>query len=206
MDGHICSQNTLVFALVFCFGLRACVAHASCFCHLVVKNPWSLSDAEPSVRLYVVKLFSNQKGSLSFHPIFRYLDIWLQRVQQNYPKSCAIWILIFFLLIFKWLLNYKNRWKFGILEVFVHFPQKSLTWDHESWFTSILWVLSCVKNGPCGPNCRALFGPEQVAKIGHKQRFIEINRWYKNERQMPTWSSLYLCLETSTKVSDEPLT
>ena len=32
----------------------------------------------------------------------------------------------------------------GILEVLGHFLKKFLIWDHESWFTGILWVLSGV--------------------------------------------------------------
>ena len=42
MEGHICRQNTLMFALVFCFELRALRARAArtcCHCHLAVKNP-----------------------------------------------------------------------------------------------------------------------------------------------------------------------
>ena len=38
MEGHICRQNTLMFALVFCFELRA-RARTCCHCHLAVKNP-----------------------------------------------------------------------------------------------------------------------------------------------------------------------
>ena len=41
MEGHICRQNTLMFALVFCFELRARAACTCCHCHLqaAVKNP-----------------------------------------------------------------------------------------------------------------------------------------------------------------------
>ena len=41
MEGHICRQNTLMFALVFCFELRARAARTCCNCHLqaAVKNP-----------------------------------------------------------------------------------------------------------------------------------------------------------------------
>ena len=41
MEGHICRQNTLMFALVFCFELRARAARTCCHCHFqaVVKNP-----------------------------------------------------------------------------------------------------------------------------------------------------------------------
>ena len=39
MEGHICRQNTLMFALVFCFELRVCAARTCCHCHLAVKNP-----------------------------------------------------------------------------------------------------------------------------------------------------------------------
>ena len=39
MAGHICRQNTLMFALVFCFELRARAARTCCHCHLAVKNP-----------------------------------------------------------------------------------------------------------------------------------------------------------------------
>ena len=39
MQGHICRQNTLMFALVFCFELRARAARTCCHCHLAVKNP-----------------------------------------------------------------------------------------------------------------------------------------------------------------------
>ena len=39
MEGHICRQNTLTFALVFCFELHAHAAHTCCHCHLAVKNP-----------------------------------------------------------------------------------------------------------------------------------------------------------------------
>ena len=41
MEGHICRQNTLMFALVFCFELRARAARSCCHCHLqaAVKNP-----------------------------------------------------------------------------------------------------------------------------------------------------------------------
>ena len=40
MEGHICRQNTLMFALVFCFELRARAARTCCHCHLqaAVKN------------------------------------------------------------------------------------------------------------------------------------------------------------------------
>ena len=39
MEGHIYRQNTLMFALVFCFELRARAARTCCHCHLAVKNP-----------------------------------------------------------------------------------------------------------------------------------------------------------------------
>ena len=39
MEGHLCKQNTLMFALVFCFELRARAARTCCHCHLAVKNP-----------------------------------------------------------------------------------------------------------------------------------------------------------------------
>ena len=41
MEGHICRQNTLMFALVLCFELRARAARTCCHCHLqgAVKNP-----------------------------------------------------------------------------------------------------------------------------------------------------------------------
>ena len=41
MEGHICRQNTPMFALVFCFELRARAARTCCHCHLqaAVKNP-----------------------------------------------------------------------------------------------------------------------------------------------------------------------
>ena len=41
MEGHIWRQNTLMFALVFCFELRARAARTCCHCHLqaAVKNP-----------------------------------------------------------------------------------------------------------------------------------------------------------------------
>ena len=41
MEGHICRQNTLMFALVFCFELRARAARTCYHCHLqaAVKNP-----------------------------------------------------------------------------------------------------------------------------------------------------------------------
>ena len=39
MEGHICRQNTLTFALVFCLELRARTARTCCHCHLAVKNP-----------------------------------------------------------------------------------------------------------------------------------------------------------------------
>ena len=39
MKGHICRQNTLIFALVFCFELCARAARTCCHCHLAVKNP-----------------------------------------------------------------------------------------------------------------------------------------------------------------------
>ena len=39
MERHMCRQNTLMFALVFCFELRARAARTCCHCHLAVKNP-----------------------------------------------------------------------------------------------------------------------------------------------------------------------
>ena len=41
MEGHICRQNTPMFALVFCFELRARAARTCCHCHLqaAVKTP-----------------------------------------------------------------------------------------------------------------------------------------------------------------------
>ena len=39
MEGHIWRQNTLMFALVFCFELRARAARTCCHCHLPVKTP-----------------------------------------------------------------------------------------------------------------------------------------------------------------------
>ena len=41
MEGHICRQNTLMFALVFCYELRARATRTCCHCHLqaAVKNP-----------------------------------------------------------------------------------------------------------------------------------------------------------------------
>ena len=38
MEGHKCRQNTLMFALVFCFELRARAVRTCCHCHLAVKN------------------------------------------------------------------------------------------------------------------------------------------------------------------------
>ena len=37
MEGHICRQNTLMLALVFCFELHARAARTCCHCHLAVK-------------------------------------------------------------------------------------------------------------------------------------------------------------------------
>ena len=48
MEGHICRQNTLTFALVFCFELRARAARTCCHCHLAVKNP--IHDGNQSVK------------------------------------------------------------------------------------------------------------------------------------------------------------
>ena len=47
MEGHICRQNTLMFALVFCFELRARAARTCCHCHLqaAVKNTDSWRQA-----------------------------------------------------------------------------------------------------------------------------------------------------------------
>ena len=39
MKGNICRQNTLIFAVVFCFELHARAARMCCHCHLAVKNP-----------------------------------------------------------------------------------------------------------------------------------------------------------------------
>ena len=39
MEGHICIQNTLMFALVFCFELRARAVRTCCRCNLAVKKP-----------------------------------------------------------------------------------------------------------------------------------------------------------------------
>ena len=39
MEGHISSQNTLMFVLVFCFELRARACGTCCHCHLAVKKP-----------------------------------------------------------------------------------------------------------------------------------------------------------------------
>ena len=39
MESHIYRQNTLMFALVLCFELRARAARTCCHCHLAVKNP-----------------------------------------------------------------------------------------------------------------------------------------------------------------------
>ena len=38
----------------------------------------------------------------------------------------------------------ENRSKLGFLKVFGHFLKMFIMWDHEIWFTGILWVLSCV--------------------------------------------------------------
>ena len=48
MEGHICRQNTLTFALVFCFELRARAARTRCHCHIAVKNP--IHDGNQSVK------------------------------------------------------------------------------------------------------------------------------------------------------------
>ena len=48
MEVHICRQNTLMFALVFCFELRAHAARTCCHCHLAVKNP--IHDGNQSVK------------------------------------------------------------------------------------------------------------------------------------------------------------
>ena len=45
MEGHICRQNTLMFALVFCFELRARAARTCCHCHLAVEKSDSWRQA-----------------------------------------------------------------------------------------------------------------------------------------------------------------
>ena len=45
MEGHICMQNTLMFALVFCFELRARAARTCCHCHLAVKIRFMTASA-----------------------------------------------------------------------------------------------------------------------------------------------------------------
>ena len=45
MEGHICRQNTLMFALVFCFELRARAARTCCHCHLAVTKSDSWRQA-----------------------------------------------------------------------------------------------------------------------------------------------------------------
>ena len=43
MEGHICRQNTLTFALVFCFELRARAARTCCHCHISLWSKQRLS-------------------------------------------------------------------------------------------------------------------------------------------------------------------
>ena len=54
----------------------------------------------------------------------------------------------------------------GILEMFGHFLKTVLMWDHETWFTGILRILSGVREKlPLWAKFWALFGPNR-SKIG----------------------------------------
>ena len=47
-------------------------------------------------------------------------------------------------------------------EVFGHFLQKFLIWDHETFLQAYCeYFQVCVKNGPCVPNFRVLFDPNR---------------------------------------------
>ena len=83
MEGHICRQNTLMFALVFCFELRARAARTCCHWHLVVKNqirdgnrgqlklPKSHERYHNVVTWYwIVYKWRRSKQRLSFHRTF----------------------------------------------------------------------------------------------------------------------------------------
>ena len=82
MFGHICRQNT----------------HALLTQAVSAISLWKSRGAYPMLtRLSVstaLTSFQIKKAPAVFIQFFRYLDIWLERVQQNYLKSLAIWIFI----------------------------------------------------------------------------------------------------------------
>ena len=111
-----------------------------------------------SVRLSGINLFSNQ---ILPHFSCDLYNIWLECAQQYCPKTCGIRILILLILIFKWIFYYKkigknwDFWRFGA------FSQKFLIWNHETWFTSLLWILSGVcEKWPLWAKFSGLFWPQ----------------------------------------------
>ena len=98
MEGHICRQNTLMFALVFCFELRARATRTCCHCHLAVKNP--IPDGnQGQLKLpksheryhnvvtwhWIVYKWRRSKQRLSFHPTFFNFLVF------TVSLSCRVW-------------------------------------------------------------------------------------------------------------------
>ena len=68
-------------------------------------------------------------------------EIWHTCYPHRCPTTCGIIILIIVFMDFFFM---QNRTKFEFLEVWGHFLKKISMWDHETWSTGTLWVLSRV--------------------------------------------------------------
>ena len=112
-----------------------------------------------SVRLSGINLFSNQIDSLTFHVIYPIFGL---NVHNNIaPKLVELEFLFFWF----WFLNgffiTKKKVKIGTFEGLGHFLKSF--WYGTMKLGSQAYCGDfqvCVKNGLCGPNFRAFFGPK----------------------------------------------
>ena len=98
-----------------------------------------------SVRPPAVNLFFKSNRLSQFSSDLS--DIWVECAQQYCPTSCGSRILInryIYIILMDLQLLKKSCRKWEFWRFFWSFYQNVLLWDHETWFTCILWVLSCV--------------------------------------------------------------
>ena len=152
------------------------------------QRSFPMSDRTSSVRLSV-RLSSFFKSNRPPQFSSNLVDSWRECAQQYYPKSCLSKVFNFLC----WgIFNYKKY--APILAFSCHFLKKSvflfLIWDHETWFTGILCVLSGVcEKRPLWDKFSCPFG-----KIGQYKGFrplsSNVSAWF-------TWNCIYKLIGTT---------
>ena len=214
MEGHIYRENTLMFALVFCFELRARAARTCCHCHLAVNNPihdcnrGQLKLPKSHERYHnvvtwhwIVYKRRRSKQRLSFHRIFFNLLVFtvslscrdwhsetLWSHSSNQPGGTYCQALDFLLRT--------NYWKWDVRMQNWQIKSPPAMWKHLSF--ECLGVIVVALNGKSASMLlestknklkQWLVSEKSVNKCNFSQIFWNYNNMNENNRKTNLWRS-----------------